>query len=76
MIIRWISFPRYQLSGVGYDVGARFGIYLALLAGIAEVAVAAMQLRASGESMPWVSAQQSAPETAAPEPTPPAQPEE
>ena len=49
VIIRWISFPRYH----GVDVGARYGIYIALLAGIVEVAAAVMQMRASGEAVPW-----------------------
>lgn len=79
VIIRWVTFPSYQVSGVGYDVGARFGIYLALIAGIAEVAAAVMQVRASGEKMPGLPMQQGAQQTAPPEPaTPatPAQPEE
>jgi hypothetical protein len=66
VIIRWISFPRYH----GADVGARYGIYLALIAGIAEVAAAVSQMRASGEQMPWAQAQQSATQA---EPSPPAQ---
>lgn len=44
VIIRWISFPRYH----GADVGARYGIYIALIVGIVEVAAAAKELRASG----------------------------
>jgi hypothetical protein len=53
VIIRWLSFPSYHVSGVNYDVGARYGIYLALIVGIAELAAAVMELRASGEQMPW-----------------------
>jgi hypothetical protein len=50
VIIRWVSFPRYH----GIDVGARYGIYLALIAGIVVVTAAVMELRASGEQLPWV----------------------
>jgi len=53
VIIRWISFPRYH----GVDVGARYGIYLALIAGIVEVAAAVKEMRASGEPTPWTQAQ-------------------
>ena len=49
VIIRWISFPRYH----GADVGARYGIYVALIAGIVEVTAAVKQVRDSGEQMPW-----------------------
>jgi hypothetical protein len=49
VIIRWSSFPRYR----GIDVGARYGIYIALIAGIVEVGAAVMEMRASGEPMPW-----------------------
>jgi hypothetical protein len=66
VVIRWVSFPRYH----GVDVGARYGIYIALIAGIAEVTAAVMQMRASGERMPWEQGQaEQAPEH-------PAQPEE
>ncbi|MFL5959278.1 MAG: hypothetical protein ACJ75G_03285 [Gaiellaceae bacterium] len=52
VIIRWVSLPRYR----GVDVGARYGIYLALIAGIAEATAAVMQMRASGEALPWAQA--------------------
>jgi len=53
VIIRWVTFPRYHAVGISYGVGARYGIYLALIAGIAETAAAVMAMRASGESVPW-----------------------
>jgi hypothetical protein len=56
VIIRWASLPRYHLSDLSYDAGARYGLYIALIAGIAEVAAAVMAMRASGESMPWAQA--------------------
>jgi hypothetical protein len=49
VIIRWLSLPRYR----GIGVGARYGIYLALIGGIVEVVAAVAQMRASGEEMPW-----------------------
>jgi hypothetical protein len=70
VIIRWVSFPRYHASGLSYDVGARYGIYLALIAGIVESAAAVMELRASGEQIPWPQAQTE------PKPEAPAAPEE
>jgi hypothetical protein len=56
VIIRWITFPRYHAIGVSYGVGARYGIYLALIAGIVEVTAAVMAMRASGEQVPWAQA--------------------
>lgn len=68
VIIRWISFPRYH----GLDVGARYGIYIALIAGLAEVAAAVTAMRASGEQIPWAQSQQAS----EPPPEAPAAPEE
>lgn len=55
VIIRWLSFPTYHASGFTGNVGARYGIYLALIAGLAEVTAAVMAMRASGEPAPWAS---------------------
>jgi hypothetical protein len=75
VIIRWVTFPRYHAVGISYGVGARYGIYIALIAGIAETAAAVMAMRASGEPVPWAgSGNPPAPAEQAPE-TPPA-PEE
>ncbi|HVA59473.1 MAG TPA: hypothetical protein VNG13_02920 [Mycobacteriales bacterium] len=49
VIIRWVTLPR---SGI-YQYGAKYGIYVALVAGIAEVVGAAMLFRSSGEALPW-----------------------
>ena len=68
VIIRWTTLPRYHISDLSYDAGARYGLYVALIAGIAEVAAAVMQMRESGEKMPW------APESAAPTESPPEAP--
>jgi hypothetical protein len=74
VIIRWISLPRYR----GIGVGAKYGIFLALIAGIVEVGAAVMQMRASGEPLPWAQQQQSTTPAAEPEPetAPPAMPED
>ncbi|HET7354058.1 MAG TPA: hypothetical protein VFJ11_08455 [Gaiellaceae bacterium] len=68
VIIRWTTLPRYHISDLSYDAGARYGLYIALIAGIAEVAAAVMQMRESGEKMPW------APESTAPAESPPEAP--
>lgn len=67
VIIRWISFPRYH----GFDVGARYGIYIALIAGVAEVAAAVTAMRESGEPIPWTQSSQHAPEQPASAPEAP-----
>jgi len=54
VIIRWVSLPRYR----GLDVGAKYGVYVALIAGITVVVAAVLELRESGEQMPWGQAQQ------------------
>jgi len=54
VIIRWLSFPTYHAAGgLSANVGARYGIYLALIAGIAEITASVMEMRASGEPLPW-----------------------
>lgn len=71
VVIRWTSLPRYQ----GLDVGARYGLYIGVIAGIVVVTAAVMELRASGEQLPWARSQaQQEPEAPAPEA--PAAPEE
>jgi hypothetical protein len=74
VIIRWATLPRYHFSELSYNSGARYGLYIALIAGIAEVAAAVMQMRASGEAMPWTQKTTST-APAEPPPAPPA-PEE
>ncbi|HZT94952.1 MAG TPA: hypothetical protein VE985_10805 [Gaiellaceae bacterium] len=46
VVIRWLTLPRYR----GVDVGARYGIYVALLAGLVEVTAAVLKLRAGLET--------------------------
>lgn len=72
VIIRWTTLPRYHLSELSYNAGARYGLYIALVAGIAEVAAAVMAMRASGEKMPWAQAATATAPPAAPPPPPPA----
>jgi hypothetical protein len=64
VIIRWVSFPRYR----GLDVGARYGIYIALIAGVVEVWAAVAEMRASGEQVPWPHSEHAEPPEAPPAP--------
>ena len=72
VIIRWVSLPRYH----GIDAGARYGLYIGLVAGIVVTVAAILDMRASGEAMPWAQAQQKAEEPARPDAGTPAAPEE
>lgn len=49
VLIRLVTLPDSTFG----DVGPRFGIWLALLAGIVELVGAVMQFRTSGEKLPW-----------------------
>jgi hypothetical protein len=51
VFVRWLSLRRH--FGNGLDYGARYGIYLALIAGIVEVVAAIVELRTSGDRLPW-----------------------
>jgi hypothetical protein len=57
IVIRWLTLPRVH-GGLAGSIGARYGIYVALIAAIVEVGAAAMQLRASGEPLPWARPEQ------------------
>lgn len=57
VVIRWLSLPSVH-AGLAGSIGAKWGIWVALLAGIVEVACAVMELRASGEELPWAQSQQ------------------
>jgi hypothetical protein len=54
VIVRWTTLPRYHASALGftYTVEPKYGLYVALLAGIVETAAAILALRASGERVP------------------------
>lgn len=69
VIIRWLTLPRVQ-GGLAGSIGAKYGIFVALIAGIVEVAAAVVEMRASGEPLPWAQASQ----TTAPAESPSAQP--
>lgn len=78
VIVRWLSLPSYHGSGgvgLDYSYGARYGLYVALIAGIAIVAAAVMEMRASGEQLPWAKSHAAA-EPVEPAPEAPAAPEE
>ena len=59
VILRWLTLPRVH-GGVAGSIGAKYGIWLAIIAGIVEVAAAVAELRASGEPLPWQPQQQQA----------------
>jgi hypothetical protein len=48
VVIRWASLPRAD----GHVVGARYGLYIAVIAGIVEVTVAVLELRDPKEATP------------------------
>ncbi len=56
VLIRWITLPRHHFGSIG--IGARYGIWIALLAGVVEVVAAVVELLASGEQLPWQQGQQ------------------
>jgi hypothetical protein len=64
IVLRWISLPRIR-GGLAGSVGPRYGIWLAMLAGIVELVAAVAEFRASGESLPW-NAPPAAPEQGGP----------
>jgi len=57
VIIRWLSLPSVH-AGLQGSIGAKYGIWIAMIAGIVEVASAVAELRASGEPLPWAQTQQ------------------
>jgi hypothetical protein len=52
VIIRWLTLPRVH-AGLEGSIGARYGIWIAIIGGAVELAGAIMALRASGEALPW-----------------------
>ena len=57
VVVRWLTLPRVH-AGLAGSIGARYGIWVAILAGIVEVAAAVAEMRASGEPLPWQQPQQ------------------
>ena len=51
VVLRWISIPRGGTLDVGY--GPRFGMIVALVAGVVQVIVAFRLFKQSGEHAPW-----------------------
>ena len=58
IVVRWLTLPRVH-AGLAGSIGARFGIWLAILAGAVEVAGAISAMRGSGEPLPWAEGAQS-----------------
>ncbi|HZP73586.1 MAG TPA: hypothetical protein VFA97_09440 [Gaiellaceae bacterium] len=71
ILIRWVSLP--SAHGLGGSVGAKYGLFLGLIAAIVATACAVIELRESGEALPWAQGTSSPAEPAAPpvDPTPP-----
>jgi len=58
VIIRWLTLPRVH-GGLAGSIGAKYGIWIAIIAAAVEVGGAVAELRASGEQLPWAQTQQS-----------------
>lgn len=52
IILRWLTLPRVH-AGLAGSVGPKYGIWIAIIAGIVEVVGAVLQFRSSGEALPW-----------------------
>ena len=50
VFLRWLTLPS---SSLAHFVWTRYGLYLALIAGAVEVVAALVELRISGEPLPW-----------------------
>jgi hypothetical protein len=57
VVLRWLTLPNVH-GGLAGSIGAKYGIWLAIVAGIVEVGAAVAELRASGEPLPWQQPQQ------------------
>ncbi len=62
VLLRWVTLPSVHAGAAG-SIGPRFGIWLAVLAGIVEVGCAVASLRRSGEPMPWAQTTPATPES-------------
>jgi hypothetical protein len=56
VVIRWLTLPSVS-AGLAGSIGARYGIWIAIIAGAVEVAGAVIAFRASGEALPWASSE-------------------
>jgi hypothetical protein len=57
IVVRWLTLPRVH-GGLAGSIGAKYGVWLAIIAGAVEVAAAVAEMRASGERLPWQQPQQ------------------
>ncbi len=64
ILIKWSDLPSASVPGVSY--GAKYGLFVGLIAGIVAAGCAIVELRESGESMPWAPKAAAAAEPAAP----------
>lgn len=60
VIIRWLTFPSVSAGAAG-SIGARYGIWVALIAALVETGGAVMAMRASGEPLPWAASNTATP---------------
>jgi hypothetical protein len=52
VIMRWLTLPRVH-GGVAGSIGAKYGIWIAIIGGAVELVAAVDALRTSGEPLPW-----------------------
>lgn len=57
ILLRWLTLPSVHAGAAG-SIGAKYGIWIAIIAGVVEVGAAVVALRASGERLPWQQPQQ------------------
>jgi hypothetical protein len=54
VLVRWVSLLRVSDTSGLYSYGPRFGIIIAVVAGVVQVLCALRLFRRSGEALPWV----------------------
>ena len=59
VVIRWLTLPRVS-GGLAGHIGAKYGIWIAIIAGAVELVAALAEFRASGEPLPWAQPKPSA----------------
>lgn len=69
ILIKWADLPSASVPGISY--GAKYGLFIGLLAGIVAAGCAIVELRESGETMPWAQATAAPAAPAAPVEPPP-----
>jgi hypothetical protein len=52
VLLRWLTLPTVH-GGLAGSIGAKYGIWIAIIGGAVELGAAVTALRASGEPLPW-----------------------